>query len=260
LSSFADTSTAYFTAAQFLDGRTQRDRSEVVSTLWDDEPNRAKWSLLGNAFSVLKGSLGPDKTANYMDFMNAVQPRLNIIHKDEIFEAFGYDVKIKKGKIIMTSNGMADRQRMLKHAYVGTLSTRNIIEIAWKGGFKPSPQGPISTGGQNGSQPNPTAPPAAHTQVFAANANHQPGAGHGANAAAVPNPVNAQAQILLPVAFQPPAAQNPVAAPGIGVNAHFDLYNWVVSTLDEPGHDAVNMGLEDVPGPLFGFDGLLFDM
>lgn len=252
---------AYYANNGLLEGLTQKNRSAVVSTLWEVEPNQNKWALIGTAFTVLRDSMRPNQRAGFMDFMAAIQQGLTLAHKDEVLKIFGYDLSHQNSQVHAIENGKPDFDKLIAHGYVGTLSVTEIVLMAWEGGFQPSLKHGVNETVTNDANVNAQPNATGQQQLFAATNNG------GAMLATTIAPPVAGSGTVVHAPF--PALPN-IAFPGHAmnlihpfINAHvvhstFDIYAWASEDLDN-SIDQKN-DLEYFPEANPDFDGILFDV
>lgn len=83
---------------------TQMEISNVMGKIWQHDPFKAKWAIIGKAYSVLRDKLGKEN-APLDKFLEIVCPNMSIIEPTQYFVTMGWEITIAEdGEAFMHRN------------------------------------------------------------------------------------------------------------------------------------------------------------
>lgn len=133
----ADTSLGFYSV--MFEGMEQKERSGYLSDIWDQEPFKAKWSILAKAYSLIRDNQGKKKAPLYK-FLAINGPLIGIIKPDQYLRALSYELVTGEGgenvmrrqdkyidpRYFITNTSVND---LLLHSYRQGYFTGNLSEI-----------------------------------------------------------------------------------------------------------------------------------
>ena len=109
----------------------QKDISGFLTTIWQSDPSKAKWSILAKAYSVIRDSQGKDITP-LDQFLAITGPLIGIIKPEYYLQAMGWEIIIEgSGRTIMNRYNVD----IDEHLFVTNLSVNDIIRRCSHLGF-----------------------------------------------------------------------------------------------------------------------------
>ena len=109
----------------------QKDISGFLTTIWQSDPFKAKWSILAKAYSVIRDSQGKDNTP-LDQFLAMTGPLIGIIKAEYYLQAMGWEIAIDgSGQTVMNRYDID----IDEHLFVTNLSVNDIIRHCHHLGF-----------------------------------------------------------------------------------------------------------------------------
>ena len=98
----AEMRTAYYQSC--FASLPQSEISNVMGKIWQHDPFKAKWAIIGKAYSVLRDKLGKEN-APLDRFLETVCPEMDIIEPTQYFDVMGWEITFaENGEAFMHRN------------------------------------------------------------------------------------------------------------------------------------------------------------
>nr|AKG96282.1 putative mating type protein MAT1-1-1 [Knightiella splachnirima] len=169
---------------------TQKIISAVLTIFWQEDPFKAKWSILAKSWTMIRDSVGPTD-APLPAFLEIAASFMNVVKPEDYLDVLGWQVETIDGTMEIKRQATFNEASLKNSLYILNISVEEVIQFCRQNGFitsdeshvempKDQPMMIMTTApsiGQPGSTHQTTAPagPASVGIVSTAKTDQEPG-------------------------------------------------------------------------------------